>query len=193
MKKLVFLTAIAVMGLANALPSMAQYNDIYRENTKLYTSDNAMLTPGQICALMNSVDGLSYENRVKDARGYKTGKGLLIASGALAGAGILTLGIGAVGMMVEGVAVGIGITFFAPMAALVGEELEFAMSSKFRGVAIAGLAMAGTGIIGLAAGTTVYCVYKKKLNETVSACNNASHLNVSLGMQQHGAGLAVNF
>ena len=102
-------------------------------------------------------------------------------------------GIGAVGMMIEGLAVGIGTVFFAPLASLSGEELEVAMDSKFRGVAIAGLAMTGTGIAGLITGTTVYCVYKKRLNNMVDSCNSASHLNVSLGMQQHGVGLAVIF
>ena len=62
-----------------------------------------------------------------------------------------------------------------------------------RRYAIAGLAMTGTGIAGLITGTTVYCVYKKRLNNMVDSCNSASHLNVSLGMQQHGVGLAVNF
>lgn len=193
MKKLVFLAVAAVMVLANALPSMAQYNDIYRKGVKLYSSDGIMLTSEQISALMNSVDGLSWESWVKDARGFKAGKGLLIASGSLTGVGIVTLGIGAVGMMIEGLAVGIGTVFFAPLASLSGEELEVALDSKFRGVAIAGLAMTGTGIAGLITGTTVYCVYKKRLNNMVDSCNSASHLNVSLGMQQHGVGLAVNF
>lgn len=193
MKKLVFLAVAAVMVLANALPSMAQYNDIYRKGVKLYSSDGIMLTSEQISAMMNSVEGLSYETWVKNTKGFKAGKGLLIASGSLTGAGILTLGIGAVGMMIEGLAVGIGTVFFAPLASLSGEELEVAMDSKFRGVAIAGLAMTGTGIAGLITGTTVYCVYKKRLNNMVDSCNSASHLNVSLGMQQHGVGLAVNF
>ena len=193
MKKLVFLAVAAVMVLANALPSMAQYNDIYRKGVKLYSSDGIMLTSEQISALMNSVEGLSYETWVKNTKGFKAGKGLLIASGSLTGVGIVTLGIGAVGMMIEGLAVGIGTVFFAPLASLSGEELEVAMDSKFRGVAIAGLAMTGTGIAGLITGTTVYCVYKKRLNNMVDSCNSASHLNVSLGMQQHGVGLAVNF
>ena len=193
MKKLVFLAVIAVMVLANALPAMAQYNDIYRKGAKLYSSDDVLLTAEQISAMMNSVEGLSYETWVKNTKGFKAGKGLLIASGSLTGVGIVTLGIGAVGMMMDGIAVGIGITFVAPMAAFAGEELEFAMSSKFSGVAIAGLAMTGTGIAGLITGTTVYCVYKKRLNNMVDSCNSASHLNVSLGMQQHGVGLAVNF
>lgn len=193
MKKLVFLAVAAVMVLANALPSMAQYNDIYRKGVKLYSSDGIMLTSEQISAMMNSVEGLSYETWVKNTKGFKAGKGLLIASGSLTGVGIVTLGIGAVGMMIEGLAVGIGTVFFAPLASLSGEELEVAMDSKFRGVAIAGLAMTGTGIAGLITGTTVYCVYKKRLNNMVDSCNSASHLNVSLGMQQHGVGLAVNF
>lgn len=193
MKKLVFLAVIAVMILANALPAMAQYNDIYRKGAKLYSSDDVLLTAEQISAMMNSVEGLSYETWVKNTKGFKAGKGLLIASGSLTGVGIVTLGIGAVGMMIEGLAVGIGTAFFAPLASLSGEELEVAMDSKFRGVAIAGLAMTGTGIAGLITGTTVYCVYKKRLNNMVDSCNSASHLNVSLGMQQHGVGLAVNF
>ena len=193
MKKLVFLAVIAVMILANALPSMAQYNDIYRKGVKLYSSDGIMLTSEQISAMMNSVEGLSYETWVKNTKGFKAGKGLLIASGSLTGVGIVTLGIGAVGMMIEGLAVGIGTVFFAPLASLSGEELEVAMDSKFRGVAIAGLAMTGTGIAGLITGTTVYCVYKKRLNNMVDSCNSASHLNVSLGIQQYGVGLAVNF
>lgn len=193
MKKLVFLAVIAVMVLANALPAMAQYNDIYRKGAKLYSSDDVLLTAEQISAMMNSVEGLSYGTWVKNTKGFKAGKGLLIASGSLTGAGIVTLGIGAVGMMIEGLAVGIGTVFFAPLASLSGEELEVAMDSKFRGVAIAGLAMTGTGIAGLITGTTVYCVYKKRLNNMVDSCNSASHLNVSLGMQQHGVGLAVNF
>ena len=193
MKKLVFLAVIAVMALANSLPAMAQYNDIYRKGAKLYSSDDVLLTAEQISAMMNSVEGLSYETWVKNTKGFKAGKGLLIASGSLTGVGIVTLGIGAVGMMIEGLAVGIGTAFFAPLASLSGEELEVAMDSKFRGVAIAGLAMTGTGIAGLITGTTVYCVYKKRLNNMVDSCNSASHLNVSLGMQQHGVGLAVNF
>ena len=193
MKKLVFLTVIAVMALANSLPAMAQYNDIYRKGAKLYSSDDVLLTAEQISAMMNSVEGLSYETWVKNTKGFKAGKGLLIASGSLTGVGIVTLGIGAVGMVIEGLAVGIGTAFFAPLASLSGEELEVAMDSKFRGVAIAGLAMTGTGIAGLITGTTVYCVYKKRLNNMVDSCNSASHLNVSLGIQQHGVGLAVNF
>lgn len=193
MKKLVFLAVIAVMALANSLPAMAQYNDIYRKGAKLYSSDDVLLTAEQISAMMNSVEGLSYETWVKNTKGFKAGKGLLIASGSLTGVGIVTLGIGAVGMVIEGLAVGIGTAFFAPLASLSGEELEVAMDSKFRGVAIAGLAMTGTGIAGLITGTTVYCVYKKRLNNMVDSCNSASHLNVSLGMQQHGVGLAVNF
>lgn len=193
MKKLVFLAVAAVMVLANSLPAMAQYNDIYRKGAKLYSSDDVLLTAEQISAMMNSAEGLSYETWVKNTKGFKAGKGLLIASGSLTGAGIVTLGIGAVGMMIEGLAVGIGTAFFAPLASLSGEELEVAMDSKFRGVAIAGLAMTGTGIAGLITGTTVYCVYKKRLNNMVDSCNSASHLNVSLGMQQHGVGLAVNF
>lgn len=193
MKKLVFLAVIAVMVLANALPAMAQYNDIYRKGAKLYSSDDVLLTAEQISAMMNSVEGLSYETWVKNTKGFKAGKGLLIASGSLTGVGIVTLGIGAVGMMIEGLAVGIGTVFFAPLASLSGEELEVAMDSKFRGVAIAGLAITGTGIAGLITGTTVYCVYKKRLNNMVDSCNSASHLNVSLGMQLHGVGLAVNF
>ena len=193
MKKLVFLAVIAVMVLANALPAMAQYNDIYRKGAKLYSSDDVLLTAEQISAMMNSVEGLSYETWVKNTNGFKAGKGLLIASGSLTGVGIVTLGIGAVGMVIEGLAVGIGTAFFAPLASLSGEELEVAMDSKFRGVAIAGLAMTGTGIAGLITGTTVYCVYKKRLNNMVDSCNSASHLNVSLGIQQHGVGLAVNF
>lgn len=193
MKKLVFLAVIAVMALANSLPAMAQYNDIYRKGAKLYSSDDVLLTAEQISAMMNSVEGLSYETWVKNTKGFKAGKGLLIASGSLTGVGIVTLGIGAVGMMIEGLAVGIGTVFFAPLASLSGEELEVAMDSKFRRVAIAGLAMTGTGIAGLITGTTVYCVYKKRLNNMVDSCNSASHLNVSLGMQQHGVGLAVIF
>lgn len=193
MKKLVFLAVIAVMALANSLPAMAQYNDIYRKGAKLYSSDDVLLTAEQISAMMNSVEGLSYETWVKNTKGFKAGKGLLIASGSLTGVGIVTLGIGAVGMVIEGLAVGIGTAFFAPLASLSGEELEVAMDSKFRGVAIAGLAMTGTGIAGLITGTTVYCVYKKRLNNMVDSCNSASHLNVSLGIQQHGVGLAVNF
>ena len=193
MKKLVFLAVAAVMVLANSLPAMAQYNDIYRKGAKLYSSDDVLLTAEQISAMMNSVEGLSYETWVKNTKGFKAGKGLLIASGSLTGVGIVTLGIGAVGMMIEGLAVGIGTVFFAPLASLSGEELEVAMDSKFRGVAIAGLAMTGTGIAGLITGTTVYCVYKKRLNNMVDSCNSASHLNVSLGIQQYGVGLAVNF
>ena len=50
MKKLVFLAVIAVMVLANALPAMAQYNDIYRKGAKLYSSDDVLLTAEQISA-----------------------------------------------------------------------------------------------------------------------------------------------
>lgn len=193
MKRLMLILVLAAIAMADAYLASAQYNDIYRRGAKLYSADGTMLTSGQVSAMFRNTEGLTYRDWVRDSRGFKAGKGLLIASGSLTGAGLLTLGVGAAGLLAEGLAVGVGAVFFAPLASLSGETPDFSIDSCFKGVAVAGLVMTGTGILGLATGATVYCVYRKRLDSMVEACNARPDVSLSVGLQRHGAGLALNF
>ncbi len=193
MKRLVLILAFAAIAITNACQAAAQYNDVYRRGARLYSSDGTRLTPEQISAIFQSTDGLSYRDWVKNSRGFRAGKGLLIASGSLTGAGLVTLGVGAVGLAVEGIAFGIGAGMVAPIAAATGETPEITYDSKFRGVAIAGLVMSATGMAGLITGATVYCVYRKRLNGMVDTYNETAAASLSFGMQRNGVGLSLNF
>ena len=105
---------IAAMTMAAGTKASAQYADLARKGTSLY-SGTEKLTTGQMQALFDSTGGaVTYDAWRSASRGFNAGKGLLISFGALTGAGLLTTGIGAVGLMVEGVVVGIGTAMFAP-------------------------------------------------------------------------------
>jgi len=184
MKRLILISLLAVIAMADALQASAQYNDIYRQGTKLFSSEGIQLTPEEVSMLFSSDEGLSYSDWEKYCTCFKAGKGLLIASGSLTGTGLLTLGIGAVGLMVEGISIGVGVGLLAP---------EITYDSRFRGVAIAGLVMSGTGILGLATGTAVYCVYKKRLDNMVDAYNGTAEASLSFGLQRNGVGFALDF
>ena len=192
MKRIVMLLVFVVAALVGSVTASAQYSDVYRKGANLYSGD-IRLTPEQVYSLLENVEGVTAADWDKARKGFNAGKGMLIGFGSLTGAGLLVTGVGVVGMMVEGVALGIGTAFVAPLAVVAGEDPEITYNSKFRGVAIAGLCATGVGVLGIAAGTTVYCVYKKRMNNIADACNAVPSASLSFGMQRHGVGLALNF
>ena len=194
MKRTIWVLLIAAMTMAAGTKASAQYADLARKGTSLY-SGTEKLTTGQMQALFDSTGGaVTYDAWRSASRGFNAGKGLLISFGALTGAGLLTTGIGAVGLMVEGVAVGIGTVMFAPLAVASGNDLGLDYNSKFAGVAVAGVCMVGAGLACMIAGTTVYCIYKKKLNDMTETCGRyVSSVSLSFGPQKYGTGFALTF
>lgn len=194
MKRTIWVLLIAAMAMAAGTKASAQYADLARKGTSLY-SGTEKLTTGQMQALFDSTGGaVTYDAWRSASRGFNAGKGLLISFGALTGAGLLTTGIGAVGLMVEGVAVGIGTAMFAPLAVASGNDLGLDYNSKFAGVAVAGVCMVGAGLACMIAGTTVYCIYKKKLNDMTETCGRyVSSVSLSFGPQKYGTGFALTF
>lgn len=194
MKRTIWVLLIAAMTMAAGTKASAQYADLARKGTSLY-SGTEKLTTGQMQALFDSTGGaVTYDAWRSASRGFNAGKGLLISFGALTGAGLLTTGIGAVGLMVEGVAVGIGTAMFAPLAVASGNDLGLDYNSKFAGVAVAGVCMVGAGLACMIAGTTVYCIYKKKLNDMTETCGRyVSSVSLSFGPQKYGTGFALTF
>ncbi len=194
MKRTIWVLLIAAMTMAAGTKASAQYADLARKGTSLY-SGTEKLTTGQMQALFDSTGGaVTYDAWRSASRGFNAGKGLLISFGALTGAGLLTTGIGAVGLMVEGVAVGIGTAMFAPLAVASGNDLGLDYDSKFAGVAVAGVCMVGAGLACMIAGTTVYCIYKKKLNDMTETCGRyVSSVSLSFGPQKYGTGFALTF
>lgn len=194
MKNLLALFIVMAGLFFAAADASAQYASVYRKGTSLYTPERVKLTQDQMNELFGSLDGYTYADWQKASRGFNAGKGLLIGFGVLTGTGIVTLGIGAVGLMMEGVAVGLGTMFVAPVAAATGEPVDIGYKSKFQGVAAAGVCMVGGGLLCMVAGTTVYCIYKKQLNDMTAACNaRPRELSLSFGMKEHGIGFALNF
>lgn len=194
MKRTIWVLLIAAMTMAAGTKASAQYADLARKGTSLY-SGTEKLTTGQMQALFDSTGGaVTYDAWRSASRGFNAGKGLLISFGALTGAGLLTTGIGAVGLMVEGVAVGIGTVMFAPLVVASGNDLGLDYNSKFAGVAVAGVCMVGAGLACMIAGTTVYCIYKKKLNDMTETCGRyVSSVSLSFGPQKYGTGFALTF
>lgn len=170
----------------------AQYAQLSRKGTALY-SGGTELSPARMQELFRSVGSFSYEDWRNASRGFNAGKGLLISFGALTGAGILTTGIGAVGLMVEGVAVGIGTVFFAPLAAVSGGQVDIGYRSKFAGVATAGVCMVGAGMLCMITGTAVYCIYKKRLDTMTAECNAFRETSLAFGPARNGLGLTLSF
>lgn len=192
-KRILGILLIAVTALATGAEAAAQYASLHRKGTALY-SDGMKLTPEQMQTVFAMTDDVSYQDWQDASKGFNAGKGLLISFGVLTGAGILTTGIGAAGIMVEGMAVGIGSIFTAPITAVTGEPADISLSSKFRNVATAGLCVIGAGMLCMVAGTTVYCIYKKRLNTMTSACNASSgEVSLSFGMARHGVGVSLRF
>lgn len=193
MKK--WLTALLVLAglFAGIAEASAQYAQVYRRGVSLYSGGTA-LTQGQMQTLFDGLDGVTYDDWRKASCGFNAGKGLLIGFGALTGAGLVTLGVGAVGLMVEGIAVGIGTMFVLPLAAASGQTVNIEYGSRFGQVAMAGVSLIGGGLLCMAAGTTVYCIYKKKLDRMTAAFNEQSGcLQLSFGMTGNGIGLSLNF
>ena len=193
MKGMPGIIAILLLVFLPGVEASAQYAQLSRKGTALY-SDGTKLSPVQMQELFQSVEGVSYEDWRNASRGFNAGKGLLISFGALTGAGILTTGIGVVGVMMEGVAVGIGTAFFAPLAAVSGEQVDIGYKSKFAGVATAGVCMVGAGMLCMVTGTAVYCIYKKRLNTMTDACNSSCReTSLAFGPAQNGLGLTLRF
>ena len=193
MKKSLVMMLILGGLLFGCAEAAAQYASLHRKGAFLY-SDGMKLSQEQMQTLFEGTDGLTYADWKKAAAGFNTGKGLLIGFGALTGTGIITLGVGAVGLMVEGVAVGVGTAFIAPFASAAGEPVDIGYKSKFAGVATAGACMIGGGLLCMVAGTTVYCIYKKKLNRMTAVCNDSvSEVQLSFGMKDHGIGFSLEF
>lgn len=131
------LVAVLTLMLCGEVSASAQYNGIYRHGADFY-SGKQKLTEGQLSVLLEGVDGVSLSDVARYQKGFRTGKGLLIGFGSLTGAGLLTLGVGTVGVMVEAVATGIGVMFVGPLASLAGEEEDPSVTGKFAPVATAG-------------------------------------------------------
>lgn len=199
----VFILTSIVLLVFSCMSAHAQYKDmpltsggkqIELKGAYFYDGDER-LCPAQLAGFLAHTDFTSAQVE-KYQKGFTAGKGLLIGFGSLTGAGLITAGIGVVGVMAEAIAVGVGTAFLAPLFVFAGSESSSDMQfeSKFIYVTYAGLAVAGVGILGLAAGTTVYCVYKKRLNRVKDALNSRPvDIQVSVGAQKHGVGLAVNF
>lgn len=197
----VFMLTSIVLLVFSCMSAHAQYKDmpltsggkqIERKGAYFYDGDER-LCPEQLAGFLAHTDFTSAQVE-KYQKGFTAGKGLLIGFGSLTGAGLITAGIGVAGVMVEAIAVGVGTAFLAPLFAVSESSLDMQFESKFIYVTYAGLAAAGVGILGLAAGTTVYCVYKKRLNRVKDALNSRPvDIQVSVGAQKHGVGLAVNF
>ncbi len=146
MKIAVFVSFFCVMMFSYTLSASAQYHDIHRRGTAYY-SGTEKISDVQLSALLEqSGSGLTIEDVEKYRKGFKTGRGLLVGFGSLTGAGLLTLGIGTVGLMVEGVAVGIGTAFVGPLAVFAGQGVDISYDSRFYGVAVAGVCATLTGI-----------------------------------------------
>lgn len=197
----VFILTSIVLLVFSCMSAHAQYKDmplisvekqIELKGAYFYDGDER-LCPAQLAGFLAHTDFTSAQVE-KYQKGFNAGKGLLIGFGSLTGAGLITTGIGVVGVMAEAIAVGIGSAFLAPFFAVSESSSDMQFESKFIYVTYAGLAVAGVGILGLAAGTTVYCVYKKRLNRVEDALNSRPvDIQVSAGAQKYGVGLAVNF
>ena len=198
-RRAVFLLSFIVSVTLSGVSANAQYISdmpedwpVVRKGADFY-ANGEILTPEQLGSLLSYTDGITLSQVEQYQKGFRTGKGLLIGFGSLTGAGLLTLGVGAVGVFVVAIALGIGVSLFAPLYAVSGDSPDASLNSGFIYVAYAGLAAAGGGVLGLAAGTAVYCVYKKRLNRVADSVNASREVRLSFGVQKYGAGLALNF
>lgn len=178
----------------------AIYNAVERHGKNFYRAD--ILLGQEDLEPLLAATPYTYHDLEKYRRGFAAGKGLLIGSGALAFAGSVMMTVAGVYLAMEGFAVGMTNSLFAislfmiPSGAQVnidhwpaeftGKYLPFFNVSTY--VFYAGLA-------GLIAGTTVFCVYKARLNKVGRSINDSSlqRLNLSFGAQRHGVGFALNF
>ena len=152
----------------------AIYNAVERHGKNFYRND-ILLEKGDLEPLLAATP-YTYQDIEHYRHGFAVGKGLLIGFGSLAGVGLLTLGVAAVGLTIEATVAGMGSIFLVP-------------------VVDAGAIMLGAGVLGLVAGTTVFCVYKARLNKVERAINDSSlqRMSLSFGAQRHGVGFALNF
>lgn len=173
----------------------AIYNAVERHGKNFYRAD--ILLGQEDLEPLLAATPYTYHDLEKYRRGFAAGKGLLIGFGALAGAGLVTAGVGAIGLTIEAITAGVGTVFMVPIFAMVGapEAGVVPFEAKFAPVANAGAVIFCAGALGLIAGTTVFCVYKARLNKVGRSINDSSlqRLNLSFGAQRHGVGFALNF
>lgn len=198
----VFILSFIVSMAISCMTAHAQYNDmsgassygglVERRGANFHVGEE-QLGEEQLAGLLARTDFTAGQVR-NYQKGFKAGKGLLIGFGSLTGAGLITAGVGVVGVVVEAIALGVGVVIVAPIFAATGTSPDIQYKSKFQYVASAGLIATGVGILGLATGTTVYCVYKKRLNKVERALNaRPAEMQLSFGAQKHGVGFALNF
>lgn len=173
----------------------AIYNAVERHGKNFYRND-ILLEKGDLEPLLAATP-YTYQDIEQYRHGFAVGKGLLIGFGSLAGVGLLTLGVGTVGLTIEATVAGMGSILLVPIFAMAGDPEAgiVPFEAKFDPVLGAGAIMLGAGVLGLVAGTTVFCVYKARLNKVENAINAspAQSVNLSFGTQMHGIGFALNF
>lgn len=173
----------------------AIYNVVERHGKNFYRND-ILLEQKDLEPLLAATP-YTYQDIEKYRHGFAVGKGLLIGFGSLAGVGLITAGVGIVGLTIEATVAGMGSMFLIPIFAMAGDAEAgiVPFEAKFGPVVSAGAIMLGAGVLGLVAGTTVFCVYKARLNKVENAINAspAQIVNLSFGTQMHGIGFALNF
>lgn len=171
------------------------YGAVERHGKEFY-QDGVLLGQKELESLLAPTP-YTYQDMEKYLHGFGVGKGLLIGFGALAGAGLVTAAVGTIGLTVEAIAAGIGTVFMVPIFAMAGdaEAGVVPFEAKYAPVAGAGVVILCAGALGLVAGTTVFCVYKARLNKVVRAINDLSvqKPNLTFGTQRYGVGFALNF
>lgn len=173
----------------------AIYDAVERRGKNFYRA-GVLLVREEIEPLLSSTP-YTYQDVEKYRRGFAAGKGLLIGFGSLAGVGMLTAGVGAVGLAMEAITAGVGTAFMVPIFAIVGapEAGVVPFEARFAPIANVGTVIFCAGALGLVVGTTVFCVYKARLNKVRRSINDTifPDLNLSFGAQRYGVGFALNF
>lgn len=171
------------------------YSAVERSGKRFY-QDGVLLGQKELESLLVPTP-YTYQDIEKYSHGFAVGKGLLIGFGALAGVGGVTATIGAIGLAAELITAGLGTVIMFPIFAIAGdaEAGVVPFEGRFLPLANAGTIIFCAGALGLIAGTTVFCVYKARLNKVVRAINDSSlqRLNLSFGAQRYGVGFALNF
>lgn len=163
---------------------------------KHFYSENVRLQEADLIALLEGTS-YSYQDVVKYRRGFDAGKGLLIGSGIVTLSGSVVMMLSVVGIASATFALGEGKVDTSSGGYPGADDLplEFQYLAKYDMLSKVGAAVFFTGLAGLIAGTTVFCVYKARLNKVENAINAspAQSVNLSFGTQMHGIGFALNF
>lgn len=150
-------------------------------------ADGIRLTDAERNILLSDIGGTDYCTQWdKAAKGFRTGKGLLIAGGATTFVGALCGTFCIVYMFADVVGQSLATVMtlgtYKPggvcRTAVIGSYVSF------------GAVVAGIGC--LAAGATVYCVSKSKMNKIVNGYNDRVP-ELTFGLQKNGIGIALNF